>query len=132
MGYRLPSLPPTSAFGLVFAILSCGRTFIVSSSGGNNMAQGIFNLDGKVALVTGGSKGLGKAMARGLAEAGADIVISSRHENELRSALDEILQGTGRRGRLVVADMGKRDDVNRLARTALEQMRRIDILINNA
>jgi NAD(P)-dependent dehydrogenase (short-subunit alcohol dehydrogenase family) len=96
------------------------------------MAQGIFNLDGKVALVTGGSKGLGKAMARGLAEAGADIVISSRHENELRPALDEILQGTGRRGRLVVADMGKRDDVNRLARTALEQMGRIDILINNA
>ena len=59
----------------------------------------IFNLTGKVALVTGGSKGLGKAMARGLAEAGADIVISSRHESELRPALDEILKGTGRRGR---------------------------------
>src|ERR1700686_2439687 len=92
----------------------------------------LFDLSGRVALVTGGSKGLGKAMARGLAEAGADIVISSRHENELRPALDEILQGTGRRGRLVVPDMGKRDDVNRLARTALEQMGRIDILINNA
>jgi NAD(P)-dependent dehydrogenase (short-subunit alcohol dehydrogenase family) len=96
------------------------------------MAPGIFNLAGKVALVTGGSKGLGKAMARGLAECGADIVISSRHESELRAALDEILQGTDQRGRLVVADMGKRDDVNRLARTALEQMGRIDILINNA
>jgi NAD(P)-dependent dehydrogenase (short-subunit alcohol dehydrogenase family) len=96
------------------------------------MAESIFNLAGKVALVTGGSKGLGKAMARGLAEAGADIVISSRHEGELRSALDEILQGTGRRGRLVVADMSKRDDVLRLARTALEQMGRVDILINNA
>src|SRR5437879_279515 len=96
------------------------------------MAQGIFNLTGKVALITGGSKGLGKAMARGLAESGADIVISSRHENELRSALDEILQGTDQRGRLIVADMGNRDDVLRLARTAVEQMGHIDILINNA
>jgi NAD(P)-dependent dehydrogenase (short-subunit alcohol dehydrogenase family) len=96
------------------------------------MAYGVFDVSGKVALVTGGSRGLGKAMARGLAEAGADIVISSRHENELRPALDEILQGTGRKGRLIVADMSRRDDVTRLARTALEQMGKIDILINNA
>jgi len=96
------------------------------------MAGDIFNLTGKVALVTGGSKGLGKAMARGLAEAGADIVISSRHENELRSALDEILQGTKRRGRFVVADMSRREEATRLAKTALEQMGRIDILVNNA
>ncbi len=92
----------------------------------------IFDLSGKVALVTGGSKGLGKAMARGFAEAGADVVISSRHENELRAALDEILRGTGRRGRYVVADMSRREDVTRLARTALEQMGRVDILVNNA
>ena len=56
----------------------------------------LFDLTGRVALVTGGSKGLGKAMARGLAEVGADIVISSRHESELQSALAEILDGTGR------------------------------------
>lgn len=92
----------------------------------------IFNLRGKVALVTGGSKGLGKAMARGLAEAGADIVISSRHEEELRSALAEILQGTNRQGKFIVADMSRREDVSRLAETALEQMGRIDILVNNA
>jgi NAD(P)-dependent dehydrogenase (short-subunit alcohol dehydrogenase family) len=96
------------------------------------MTTNLFNLSGKVALVTGGSKGLGKAMARGLAEAEADVVISSRHENELRPALDEILQGTGRKGRYIVADMSKREDVRRLAKTALEQMGRIDILINNA
>lgn len=96
------------------------------------MSLDIFNLKGKVALVTGGSKGLGKAMARGLAEAGADIVISSRHEDELRSALEEILRGTNCRGRLIVADMSRREDVNRLARTALEQMGHIDILVNNA
>ncbi|MBY0524956.1 MAG: SDR family oxidoreductase [Gemmataceae bacterium] len=96
------------------------------------MALDMFDLTGKVALVTGGSKGLGKAMARGLAEAGADVMISSRNEQELRAALEEILAGTGRTGRFVSADMGDRADVNRLARTALEQMGRVDILINNA
>src|SRR5437016_1117566 len=92
----------------------------------------LLNLKGKEALVTGGSKGLGKAMARGLAEAGADVVISSRHENELRPALAEILDGTGRRGAYFVADMGKRDQVNALARSALERMGRVDVLVNNA
>jgi NAD(P)-dependent dehydrogenase (short-subunit alcohol dehydrogenase family) len=96
------------------------------------MVPQLFNLDGKVALVTGGSKGLGKAMARGLAQAGADVIICSRHENELRPALDEILAQTGRRGTYIVADMSQRADVARLARTALEQMGRVDILINNA
>jgi NAD(P)-dependent dehydrogenase (short-subunit alcohol dehydrogenase family) len=96
------------------------------------MALDVFDLTGKVALVTGGSKGLGKAMARGLAEAGADVVISSRHEDELRPALDEILAGTGRRGRYLVADMSRRDDVARLAQTTLEQMGRVDVLVNNA
>src|SRR4051812_44395823 len=91
-----------------------------------------FDLTDRVALVTGGSKGLGKAMARGLAEAGADIVICSRHENELRAALEEILQGTSRRGRFVVADMSQRKDVEQLGKTALEQMGRVDILVNNA
>src|ERR1700675_1748970 len=80
----------------------------------------LFDLSGRVALVTGGSKGLGKAMARGLAEAGADVVISSRHENELRTAPDEVLKGTGRRGRYVVADMSRREEVVRLAKDALE------------
>jgi NAD(P)-dependent dehydrogenase (short-subunit alcohol dehydrogenase family) len=96
------------------------------------MTVNVFDVTGKVALVTGGSKGLGKAMARGLAEAGADVVISSRHENELRPALQEVLRGTGRRGRYVVADMTRRDDVARLARTAVEQMGRVDIVVNNA
>jgi len=96
------------------------------------MYENLFKLTGKTALVTGGSKGLGKAMARGLAEAGADIVISSRHEEELKPALDEILHGTGRRGAYIVADMAKRDDVSRLAGEALKKLGRIDILINNA
>jgi NAD(P)-dependent dehydrogenase (short-subunit alcohol dehydrogenase family) len=92
----------------------------------------IFDLTGKTALVTGGSKGLGKAIARGLARTGADVVISSRHADELRAALDEILGGTGRRGEFIVTDMSRRNEVNSLARVALERMGRIDILINNA
>ena len=54
------------------------------------MPKSLFDLSGRVALVTGGSKGLGKAMARGFAEAGADVVIASRHEDELKAALAEI------------------------------------------
>jgi NAD(P)-dependent dehydrogenase (short-subunit alcohol dehydrogenase family) len=92
----------------------------------------LFDLTGKVALVTGGSKGLGKAMARGLAQAGADIVIASRSENELKPALAEIVQGTERRGRYFVADLSQRKEADRLAKSALDAFGRIDILINNA
>jgi len=91
-----------------------------------------FDLSGRVALITGGNKGLGKAMARGLAEAGADIVIASRHDAELKTALAEILAGTGRKGAYFVADVSERDDVKKLARDALAKMGRIDILVNNA
>ncbi len=96
------------------------------------MARNLFDLSGKVALVTGGSKGLGKAMARGLVEAGADIIIASRHEEELRRALEEILANTPRKGRYYVADLGKRAESSRLASAALEAFGRVDILINNA
>lgn len=96
------------------------------------MAMDWFKLAGRAALVTGGSKGLGKAMARALAEAGADIVISSRHEADLQLALDEVLQGTGRHGGYVVADLNRREEVARLAQSALEQLGRVDILVNNA
>jgi NAD(P)-dependent dehydrogenase (short-subunit alcohol dehydrogenase family) len=91
-----------------------------------------FNLTGKTALITGGSKGLGKAMARGLAEAGADVFLASRSDAELKSALAEVLQGTGRRGGYAVSDLSRRGQAEVLAREALRQMGRIDILINNA
>jgi NAD(P)-dependent dehydrogenase (short-subunit alcohol dehydrogenase family) len=96
------------------------------------MVKDLFDLSGRVALVTGGSKGLGKAMARGLVEAGADIVISSRNEGELRNALAEVLKGTDRRGAFFVADMSQRKNASNLAQQALERMGRVDILINNA
>jgi NAD(P)-dependent dehydrogenase (short-subunit alcohol dehydrogenase family) len=96
------------------------------------MSHQLFDLTGRVALVTGGSKGLGEAMARGFAEAGADVVITSRHEDELRSTAAEIRSGTGRKVGHCVADMTRREDVRRLAEWALQEMGQVDILVNNA
>ncbi len=95
-------------------------------------AKKLFDLTGRVALVTGGNKGLGKAMAHGLAEAGADVFLASRNEAELKAAADEIAATTGRKGAYCVTDVSRRGDVAKLAKTALEKMGRIDILINNA
>lgn len=96
------------------------------------MLPEMFDLTGKVALVTGGSKGLGKAMARGFAEAGANVVISSRHEDELQAAQKEIQEGTKAKVVYRVADMNDRKDVAALARFALDTFGRVDILVNNA
>ncbi len=89
-----------------------------------------FDLTGRVALVTGGSKGLGKAMARDFAAAGADVVISSRSESELKAAAEAI--GAKTRVSWVVADLSRRDEAVRLAREAQAAFGRIDILVNNA
>jgi NAD(P)-dependent dehydrogenase (short-subunit alcohol dehydrogenase family) len=96
------------------------------------MTPTLFDLTGKVALVTGGNKGLGFAMARGFAQAGADVVIASRSADQLADALPRILDGTGRKGEFIPADMTDRDDVQRLATEAVRRMGHIDILVNNA
>lgn len=92
----------------------------------------LFSLKGRTALVTGGSQGLGKAIARGLALAGADVIITSRREPELRVALAEITQGTDVRGEYIVADVGREGEAERLGAEALRRCGKIDILINNA
>ena len=96
------------------------------------MTSKLFDLTGRVALVTGGSRGLGKAMATIFAEAGASIVISSRHESELQAAAAEIRDKTGARVEYIVADMTRREDVRQLAAAAVDIMGKIDILVNNA
>ena len=96
------------------------------------MASKLFDLGGRVALVTGGSRGLGKAMATIFAESGAEVVISSRHESELEAAAAEIREKTAVRAEYIVADMTRRDDVQCLANTAVARMGKIDILVNNA
>ena len=92
----------------------------------------LFSLEGKVALVTGGSGGLGKAIARGLALAGADVVITSRREPELRASLAEITDGTGVRGEYIVADLATPGEADRVGAEALRRFGHVDILVNNA
>jgi gluconate 5-dehydrogenase len=96
------------------------------------MSRSLFDLSGRVALVTGGSKGLGKAMARGLAEAGADLAISSRHGDELQAAAREIGEGLEVRVESIVADLSRRAEASQLAAKTLKAMGKVDILINNA
>ena len=92
----------------------------------------LFNLKGRSALVTGGSRGLGKAMARGFAECGAKVMICSRNETELQSAAREISDRLDAEVRYVVTDMAIRDEVDALAAAALEAFGTVDILVNNA
>jgi len=96
------------------------------------MLAKLFDLSGRAALVTGGSKGLGKAMALGFAQAGADVFISSRHENELQAAAREIRSASMGRVEYAVADMSHRDQADQLAQAAIEALGRVDILVNNA
>jgi NAD(P)-dependent dehydrogenase (short-subunit alcohol dehydrogenase family) len=92
----------------------------------------LFDLSGRTALVTGGSKGIGKAVARGYAEAGASVVISARHEDELQTAVRDISDGLPARVEYIVADMTDRADVERLAHDVLRRLGHVDILFNNA
>jgi len=92
----------------------------------------LFDLTGRATLVTGGSKGLGKAMATIFAQAGADVMISSRHEDELQAAAEEIRRTTHARVEYAAADMTRREQVLRLAEAAVAALGKIDILVNNA
>jgi 3-oxoacyl-[acyl-carrier protein] reductase len=88
-------------------------------------------LQGKVALVTAGSKGLGKAIALELAREGAEVAIASRGEEALQLAAAEIADETGRAPLYVVADMTSAEDIERLVATVIERYGRVDILVNN-
>ncbi len=92
----------------------------------------MFRLDGKRALVTGGSKGLGKVIATALAEAGADVALSSRSLEECRATAREIASATGRKTIAIAADVANDKDVARMADEAHKGLGPIDILVNNA
>lgn len=93
--------------------------------------QQLFDLSGKTALVTGGSRGLGLQMAQALGEAGARIMLSSRKAADLEEAVAE-LQSAGIDARWIAADCAAEADIHRLADETLERMGDIDILVNNA
>ncbi|HEY2256594.1 MAG TPA: SDR family oxidoreductase [Variovorax sp.] len=93
--------------------------------------QKLFDLSGKTALITGGSRGLGLQMAHALGEAGARIMLSSRKADDLEQATAE-LQAAGIDARWIAADCAREEDTRRLADETLERMGAIDILVNNA
>jgi Dehydrogenases with different specificities (related to short-chain alcohol dehydrogenases) len=90
-----------------------------------------FGLDGKVALVTGSSQGLGRAMALALAQAGADVIINGRDAAKLAPVVAEV-EKLGRRATAIQADLGQRADVQRLIEQAIAWQGHLDILVNNA
>lgn len=85
-------------------------------------------LDGKVALVTGGSRGIGKAIARVFAEAGAEVMITSRNAESCEAAVQEI----GRGVHFEPGHIGREEDVERVVEAAMQRLGRIDVLVNNA
>src|SRR5918994_539612 len=92
----------------------------------------LFRLDGRSALVTGGTRGLGRVMAEALAEAGASVCITSRSIDAARTAAEEIAAASGARVEGIEAEVTTADGVNHLADVAHRNFERIDILVNNA
>ena len=89
------------------------------------------SLDGKVALVTGGSRGIGHASALAFADAGADVVVTSRKLTDLEVVVEEI-KAKGRKGLAVASHVAKVDDLKNLVEQVKAEFGRIDILMNNA
>ncbi len=90
------------------------------------------SLEGKIAIVTGGSKGIGRAAALALAQEGADVAICARGMEDLEDAAAEIRSKTGRKALAVQADMSSPGDIKNLVATTVAELGGVDILINNA
>jgi NAD(P)-dependent dehydrogenase (short-subunit alcohol dehydrogenase family) len=92
----------------------------------------LHDLTGKVAVVTGGSRGIGRAIAGALAEAGADVVIASRKLDACEAAAAEVRAATGRRAVPIACHVGRWADCDRLIAESLARLGRLDVLVNNA
>jgi NAD(P)-dependent dehydrogenase (short-subunit alcohol dehydrogenase family) len=90
-----------------------------------------FRLDGKVALVTGASSGLGVAFARALAEAGADLVLAARRADQLE-VTGAMVEAIGRRSVTIQTDVGDKDACDRAVERTIAELGRLDVLVNNA
>src|SRR3954463_3751574 len=91
----------------------------------------LFKLDGKVAIVTGASSGLGVAFAEALADAGADIAICARRVEKLEETRKKV-EAKGRRCIAVQADVSKPEDCRRVVEETVEKLGKVDVLVNNA
>ena len=94
--------------------------------------EAMFDLSGKVAVVTGGSRGIGRGVAKGLAVAGADVVIASRKMESCERAAQEIHAATSRRALPVRCHLGHWEDCDQLVDTVYRELGRCDVLVNNA
>ncbi len=92
----------------------------------------LFDLEGKVALVTGGSRGLGREMVRAFARCGAQVVIASRKEEACRALAEEITRETGRRALGIGCHVGHWGQCDALVETVYAELGRVDVLVNNA
>jgi NAD(P)-dependent dehydrogenase (short-subunit alcohol dehydrogenase family) len=92
----------------------------------------LHDLTGKVAVVTGGSRGIGRAIVQALAEAGADVVIASRKLDACEAAAAEVRAATGRRAVPIACHVGRWADCDRLIAESLARLGRLDVLVNNA
>jgi NAD(P)-dependent dehydrogenase (short-subunit alcohol dehydrogenase family) len=97
-----------------------------------NGTDALLSLDGKVALVTGGSRGLGRAMVMAFAEAGADVVIASRNQAACEMVADEVRLATGRRAVPAACHVGRWSDLDDLVESSYSELGGIDVLANNA
>jgi 3-oxoacyl-[acyl-carrier protein] reductase len=89
-------------------------------------------LEGKVAIVTGGTRGIGRAIVMDLAAQGADIALNYRKSADLAQELAEIFRGMGRRALVVQADVSSFDDAQAMVQRVLDEFGQVDILVNNA
>lgn len=92
----------------------------------------IIDLTGKRALITGGSRGIGRATAILLAEAGADVAIHYRNNDQAAFEVKKIVEEKGRECLVLKAEISKKDEVERMVKSCLDRWGRIDILVNNA
>ena len=92
----------------------------------------IFNLEGRTAIVTGGSRGIGKALAEGLAAHGADVAIVVRSTVDRAEAVANDIRASGRKAMVIKADVSIEEDTARVAAEVIAKWGRIDILVNNA
>src|SRR5262249_37434418 len=118
---QLPRLPPRAA-----PLTSAGRRRRTAMPG-----AGPFDLSGKVALITGGSRGLGREIALAFADAGADVVIASRKLDACRAAAAEV-EARGRRALGVACHVGEWAQLDALVDAAYGHFGRVDVLVNNA
>lgn len=95
------------------------------------MPRNRFDLSGKVAIVTGGGRGIGKAIALGLAEHGAEVVLSSRTQTQIEQVAQEI-RNLGRKALPIAVDLTKMSDLDRLIDGTINAFQHIDVLVNNA